>query len=199
MAGSNHGYLDLGTWSGCRTAPTTCSNGMTISMWIKLTGPPNNTGQLLCVLTQFLSLLLQCILFSPITISLIPDSGNWGGIVSTLSVAPRPEGFIVEYKTDGPTATVYTVFEKNQGFYWGQAPLLTMDTWVHSVFVWDLGYNSFQILSYEKYSMILKSSSKWLNERVSLVDWHFATVLCILNFQLYNLSRYSSSWSIFLS
>ena len=31
---------------GCWTAPVTCANGMTLSMWIKLTGPPNNTGKL---------------------------------------------------------------------------------------------------------------------------------------------------------
>lgn len=46
---------------------------------------------------------------------------------------------MIEYKTAEPTATVYSVMEKDKGFYWGQAPLLTLDTWVHSVFVWDGG------------------------------------------------------------
>ena len=47
---------------------------------------------------------------------------------------------MIEYKTAEPTATVYSVMEKDKGFYWGQAPLLTLDTWVHSVFVLDGGY-----------------------------------------------------------
>ena len=62
-----------------------------------------------------------------------------GGIISTINLSNRPEGFHVEYNMDHTPATIYRVYEKNKGYYWEYAPSLPMFSWLHSVFVWDQG------------------------------------------------------------